>query len=72
MILGGGQAQLELIKTAKAMGLYTIVVGISGNYPGYEIADKCFFVDIFDKEKVLDIAKEELIDGISMVCSDFI
>lgn len=71
MILGGGQAQIELIKTAKAMGLYTIVVGISGNYPGYEIADKCFFVDIFDKEKVLDIAKEELIDGISMVCSDF-
>lgn len=38
--LGGGQAQLELIKTAKAMGLYTIVVGISGNYPGYKIADK--------------------------------
>lgn len=71
LILGGGQAQLELIKTAKKMGLYTIVVGIEGNYPGYKFADKCYFVDIFDKEGVLKIAKEEEIDGISMVCSDF-
>lgn len=40
MILGGGQAQIELIKTAKELGLYTIVVGIDGDYPGYEYADK--------------------------------
>lgn len=71
MILGGGQAQIELIKTAKSMGLYTIVVGVAGDYPGYKIADKCYFVNIFNKEDVLRIAKEEQIDGISMVCSDF-
>ena len=71
LILGGGQAQIELIKTAKAMGLYVVCVGIEGNYPGYQYADKVIYVDIFDKQAVLSIAKEETIDGISMVCSDF-
>lgn len=71
LILGGGQAQLELIKTAKELGLYVICVGIPGDYPGYEYADKCIFVDVYDKKAVLNIAKEEKIDGVSMVCSDF-
>ena len=71
LILGGGQAQIELIKTAKTLGLYTIVVGIKGNYPGYYLADKVYYVDINDKEAVLKIAQTEDIDGISMVCSDY-
>lgn len=71
LILGGGQAQIELIKTAKSIGLYVIVVGIKGDYPGYKYADKCYYVDIYDKESVLEIARKEAIDGISMVCSDF-
>lgn len=71
MILGGGQAQADLIKTAKAMGLYVICVGTEGKYPGYDYADKVYHVDIFNKHAVLEVAKKEKIDGISMVCSDF-
>ena len=71
LILGGGQAQIELIKTAKSIGLYVIVVGIEGNYPGYKIADKVYYADIFDKSAVLEIAQKEHINGVSMVCSDF-
>lgn len=71
MILGGARAQLSLIRTAKKMGFKTIVVGIEGNYPGYSLADEYYPVDIFNKEKVLKIANEIKIDGISMVCSDF-
>jgi len=71
MILGGGKAQLGLIKKAKKLGLYVIVVGIKGDYPGYKFADKCYNVDIFDKNSVLEIAQKEYINGISMVCSDF-
>lgn len=71
MILGGGQAQIELIKTAKELGLYTIVVGIDGDYPGYEYADKVYHIDINAKREVLEVAQKEHIDGISMVCSDF-
>lgn len=71
LILGGGLAQLGLIKTAKSMGLQTIVVGIAGNYPGYEVADKVICEDIFNKEAILHIAKQEKVDGVAMVCSDY-
>ena len=37
MILGAGIYQVPLIKTAKKLGLYTIVVSIPGNYPGFEL-----------------------------------
>ena len=71
LILGGGIAQLGLIKTAKSMGHKVIVVGINGDYPGYQIADKVYYVDIFDKEAVLKVALKESIDGVCMACSDF-
>ena len=71
LVLGGGRAQVKLIETARNLGMYVIVVGIKGDYPGYRIADKYVPVDIFDKDAVLRIAQQERIDGISMVCSDF-
>lgn len=71
LILGGGRAQLGLIKTAKSLGYYVITVGLKGEYPGYKLSDKCYYVDIYDKKAVLSIAMSESIDGISMVCSDF-
>lgn len=71
LVLGGARAQLELIRTAKEMGIYTVAAGIAGDYPGYKMADEYAEVDIFDKKGVLKIAKELAINGISMVCSDF-
>lgn len=71
LILGGGTAQLELIKTAREMGIQTVVVGSAGAYQGYDIADKVYNVDILDKEKILTIAREENVAGVCMVCSDF-
>ena len=71
LILGGGIAQLGLIDAAKKLGLEVIVVGIEGNYPGYKLADKVFNEDIFDKEAVLKIAKDENVSGITMCCTDF-
>ena len=35
MILGAGIYQVPLIRTARRMGLYTIVVSIPGDYPGF-------------------------------------
>ncbi len=64
MILGAGIYQIPLIKQAKAMGIYTIVVSVQGNYPGFDIADKVYYADVRDEETVLSIAKQENIDGI--------
>ena len=70
MILGAGTYQVPLIKTAKGMGLYTIVVSIPGNYPGFEIADKVYYENTVDEDKVLEIARQEQIDGIVTTGTD--
>lgn len=70
MILGAGIYQVPLIKTAKAMGLHTIVVSIPGNYPGFELADQIYYENTVDYEKILEIAKAESIDGIITAGTD--
>lgn len=70
MIVGGGYYQLPLIQKSVELGYYTIVVGISGNYPGYKYASKWINVDTFDKDAVLKVALEEQIDGIVLCGSD--
>lgn len=70
IILGAGIYQVPLIKKAKEMGLYTIVVSIKGNYPGFSFADKVYYEDTTDFETVLKIAKEEKIDGIITTGTD--
>ena len=49
MILGAGIYQVPLIETAKRMGLYTIVVSIPGNYPGFALADKVYYENTVDE-----------------------
>lgn len=70
MILGAGIYQVPLIKTAKRLGIYSIVVSIRGNYPGFALADKVYYEDTTDYETILDIAKKEKIDGIVTAGTD--
>lgn len=70
MILGAGVYQVPLIKKAKELGIYTIVVSIPGDYPGFAVADKVFFEDTTNKEAVLQIARDEKIDGIVTTGTD--
>lgn len=70
MILGAGIYQVPLIQTARRMGLYTIVVSIPGDYPGFDLADKVYHVDTRDKEKILEIARKEKISGICTAGTD--
>lgn len=70
MILGAGIYQVPLIKAAKDMGLYTIVSSIPGNYPGFKLADKVYYENTVDHEKILEIARKEKIDGIITTGTD--
>lgn len=70
LILGAGIYQVPLIKQAKSMGIYTVVVSIKGNYPGFEFADKVYYVDTTDYESVLKVAESEKIDGIVTTGTD--
>jgi len=64
IILGAGIYQYPLIKKAKEMGIYTIVISINGNYPGFKIADKIYYEDTTDIDKVIEIARAEKISAI--------
>ena len=70
LILGAGIYQVPLIKTAKEMGIYTIVASIPGNYPGFEYADKVYYENTVDYDAILKIAREEKIDGIVTAGTD--
>lgn len=70
LILGAGIYQVPLIKKAKEMGLYTIVVSYKGNYPGFKLAHKVYYEDTTDYEKVLEICKNEGVDGIITTGTD--
>ena len=70
MILGAGIYQVPLIKKAKEMGYTTIVVSIKGNYPGFPLADKVYYVDTRDKDQCLQIAKHEKINAVCTTGTD--
>lgn len=64
MVLGAGLYQTPLIKKAKEMGLYTIVAGTPGSYPGLAYADEICPVDFMDLDATLGAARQHEIDGI--------
>lgn len=59
MILGAVQGEIPLVKAFQDLGYYVITVGSAGNYPCCDLADKNIVADIMDKERILQIAKEE-------------
>lgn len=65
MILGAGVYQVPLIEAAKSRGMETIAVSPKGDYPGLKIADKVYYIDVRDEEKILEAAKIENISGIT-------
>ena len=52
------------------MGLYTIVASIPGDYPGFALADKAYYINTTDKEAILEIALQEKADGICTTGTD--
>lgn len=70
LILGASVYQVPLIQTAKRLGLYTIVASIPGEYPGFALADKVYYINTVDKEAILQAAQEEEINGICTTGTD--
>ena len=59
MILGAGIYQVPLIRTARRMGLYTIVVSIPGDYPGFALADKIYELNTRKKNRSTESVHRE-------------
>lgn len=64
MILGANNFLLPLIKCARKLDMYTIVASPDENEPGFAYADERVYIDLRDKEKVYEVAKDLQLDGI--------
>ncbi len=70
LILGAGETNMPIIEKCRDMGLYTIATDYDKEAPGLREVDKAYVVDTLDKEKTLEIAISEEIDGIITI-SDY-
>lgn len=70
LILGAGIFQVPVIKKAKDMGCYVGTVDINEKAPGVPLADEYFKCSLWEKEKVLDIAKQFKTEGITVGTCD--
>ena len=64
LILGVGDAQLNLIKVAIEFGYYIVVCDLRDDREGSKLADKFYKVDYMDREAILEIARREKVDGV--------
>jgi len=69
MILGAGTYQVPLIKKAKDMGLFVIVVSPAG-YPGIHAGDVFIDSDTRNADRIISVAREFNIDGIITTGTD--
>lgn len=64
LILGAAKNQVSLIRKAKDLGYYVIVIDWTNENPGIEYADKHYKGSICDEEYCLNIAAKEHVDGV--------
>lgn len=64
LVVGAGIGQVPLCRLVKQRGLFLIIVTIPGNYPCIALADKVYYIDIYDREEIVRVAREEHIDAV--------
>lgn len=62
LILGAANVQIPLIQFVQSKGYRAIVVSIPGDYPGFDIADRCIYCDVRDGKAILqEIVNENVV-----------
>ena len=64
LVIGAGIGQIPLIERAKAKGIHVTCVTVEGDYPGIPLADDVWYVDIYDRDKIVSLAREKGIDAV--------
>lgn len=70
MVLAAGILQIPIIKKAHEMGYYVIAADGDPNACGLKYADKAICVNITSEDDMLNVAREEHIDGVIHPCSE--
>ena len=70
LLLGGSAQQVVAIETTKRLGYYTVLCDYLPDNPGQYHADRFYLVSTIDKDAVLQVAKDERVDGVLAYASD--
>ncbi|MGK3149859.1 ATP-grasp domain-containing protein [Staphylococcus shinii] len=70
LILGGSVLQIPLIKTAKKLNLYVIVVDMYEKAEGFKYADEKYYISTIDDEKIIELFRTLKPDGILTAATD--
>lgn len=70
LLLGGSAQQIVAIETAKRLGYCTVLCDYLPDNPGQFHADKFYLTSTTDKDAVLEVAKQERVDGVLAYASD--
>lgn len=69
-IIGASYLQLPVVQRAKEMGIRTISFAWADGAVCKDVADTFYPISIVEKEQILEICKQEKIDGICTIASD--
>lgn len=72
IILGGNPETAVLVETAISMGIYTIVIDMSPNSPAKKNAHRTYDLDVFEVDKVVQIARDNEVDGVLVGVADIL
>ena len=74
LILGGMRFSCEIVRKAKAMGIYTIVADYNKieDSPGKQMADEAADLSVIDVDAVVAYIKEHAIDGVFVGFNDML
>lgn len=71
LLLNGSHSEITLIEAAKKLGFYVVTTGNMPELLGHQYADEYIKADYSDKEKILELVKENQIDAIVSCANDF-
>ena len=71
LILAAGRLQVPVIKKAREIGYYVVAADGNPHAVGLQYADKAIVADITDEAVMLQIAREEKVDGVLTAATDF-
>jgi biotin carboxylase len=70
LVVGGGPFQLDIIRTARALGAVVGVADKNPRAPGLELADEAMVLDIIDVATMVDAARAWGANGVVTAASD--
>ena len=71
LLLGGGFLQTYVIRKARELGYYVLVLDVDPNAVGYQYANEYAVINIVDEESCLEYARRNHIDGVLTAATDF-